>query len=73
MAAKSAVLGGIAGGFILVDKHCINPKSGKLLFGEIGAENVLSHVNCFPVKVAFAKDMKDLYRVKYSDFFLFFK
>jgi hypothetical protein len=46
---------------------------GALLFGKNGSENVQCHVNCFPVKVAFAKDTKDLYQVEYSDFFLFLK
>jgi hypothetical protein len=69
----SRFLGHVTGGFKLVDKRCINPKSGALLFGENGSENVQSHVNCFPVKVAFAKDTKDLYQVEYSDFFLFLK
>ncbi len=30
-------------------------------------------MNSFPIKVAFVKDTKDLYRVEYADFFLFLR
>ena len=69
----SCFLGYVTGGFKLVDKHCINPKTGQLLFGESSIEKVQSHVHCFPIKVAFAKDTKDLYRVEFADFFAFLK
>jgi hypothetical protein len=69
----SRFLGHVTGGCKLVDKCCIDPKSGDLLFGENGVEKVQSHVHCFPIKVAFAKDMKELYRVEHSDFFAFLK
>jgi len=50
-----------------------DPKTGQLLFGESSIEKVQSHVHCFPIKVAFAKDTKDLYRVEFADFFAFLK
>jgi hypothetical protein len=43
------------------------------LFGESGHEKVQSHVYCFPVKVAIAKDSKELHSVEYADFFEFLK
>ncbi len=69
----SRFLGHVTGGYKLVDKRCVDPKTGNLLFGENGVEKVQSHVHCFPIKVAFAKDTKELYRVEYSDFFAFLK
>jgi len=56
-----------------VDKRCFNPKTGKLLFGESGIDKVQSHLYCFPIKIAFAKDTKELYRVEYQDFFAFLR
>ncbi len=61
----------VTGGFKLVDKRCVNPKTGKLLFSETGIEKVQSHVHCFPLKVAFAKDTNMLYKVEFEDFLLF--
>jgi hypothetical protein len=58
--------------FKLVDKWCINPRTGKLLFSETGIKKVQSHVHCFPLKVAFAKDTKALYKTEF-DFFGVFK
>jgi hypothetical protein len=69
----SRFLGHVTGGFKLVDKRCINPITGQLLFGDSGIEKVQSHVHCFPIKIAFAKDTKSLYRLEYSDFFAFLK
>jgi len=69
----SRFLGHVTGGFKLVDPRCIDPKSGELLFGEDKVEKVQSHVHCFPIKVAFAKDTKDLYRLEFGDFFTFLK
>jgi hypothetical protein len=34
---------------------------------------VQSHVHCFPIKVAFAKDTKHLYQLEFADFFRFLK
>jgi hypothetical protein len=34
---------------------------------------VQSHLYCFPIKIAFAKDTKELYRVEYQDFFAFLR
>jgi len=69
----SCFLGHVTGGFKLVDKRCVNPKTGELLFGDSAIEKVQLHVHCFPIKVAFAKDTKDLYRVEFADFFAFLK
>jgi len=63
----------VTGGFKQVDPRCRNPKTGALLFSVSGNENVQSHVHCFPLKVCFAKDTKDLYRVEFEDFFAFLK
>jgi hypothetical protein len=32
-----------------------------------------SHVHCFPIKIALAKDTKELYKVEFNDFFLFLR
>jgi hypothetical protein len=65
----SRFLGHVTGvGFKLVDPHFIDPKSGELLFGEDKVEKVQSHVHCFPIKVAFTKDTKDLYRIAFGAF-----
>jgi hypothetical protein len=69
----SRFLGHVTGGIKLVDPRCTDPKSGELLFGEDKVEKVQSHVHCFPIKVAFAKDTKDLYRIEFGDFFTLFK
>ena len=69
----SRFLSHVTGGFKLVDWGCINPRTGLLLFGDSGHEKVQSHIHCFPVKVAIAKDSKELYRVEYADFFAFLK
>ncbi len=63
----------VTGGFKQVDPRCRNPNTGALLFSVSGNENVQSHVHCFPLKVAFAKDTKDLYRIEFEDFFAFLK
>ena len=69
----SRFLGHVTAGFKLVDKRCINPKTGEPLFGISGNEKVQSHIHCFPIKVAFAKDTKLLYQLEYSEFFSIFK
>jgi hypothetical protein len=63
----------VTGGFKLVDKRCIDPKTGELLFGESGIEKVQSHLHCFPIKIAFAKDTKELYRTEYQSLFVFLR
>jgi hypothetical protein len=50
----SRFLGHVTEGFKLVDRRCINPKTGQLLFGDSSVEKVQSHVHSFPVKLAFA-------------------
>jgi hypothetical protein len=57
----------------LVDRQCINPMTKLPLFGDTGIEKVQSRLHCFPIKIAFAKDTKSLYRFEYGDFFAFFK
>lgn len=69
----SRFLGHVTGGFKLVDRRSINPKTGTPLFGETGIEKVQSHFFCFPLKVAFATDTKILYRREYADLFRFLK
>jgi hypothetical protein len=64
----SRFVGHVTGGYKLVDKRCINPKTGDLLFGISGNEKVQSHVHCFPIKVAFTKDTKHLYQLEFADF-----
>jgi hypothetical protein len=59
----------MTGGFKLVDKCCIDPKTGLPLFGDSGIDKVQSHLHCFPVKIAFAKDTKALYQVEYQALF----
>jgi hypothetical protein len=71
--AISRFVGHVTGGYKLVDKHCINPKTKELLFGISGNEKLQSHIHCFPIKMAFAKDTKHLYQVEFSDFFRFLK
>ncbi len=61
----------VTGGFKQVDKQWVDPTTRKLLFTESGIEKVQSHIHCFPVTVAFAKDTKQLYKVEFLDFFLF--
>jgi hypothetical protein len=63
----------VTSGFKQVDHHCIDPKNGTALFSKTGIENVQSHVHCFPIKVCFAKDTKQLYRLEFGDFFAFLK
>jgi hypothetical protein len=57
----------------LVDRQCINPMTKLPLFGYTGIEKVQSRLHCFPIKIAFAKDTKSLYRFEYGDFFAFLK
>jgi hypothetical protein len=45
----------------LVDPRSINPRTGELLFGETGVDNVQSSIYCFPLYVYIAKDNKDFY------------
>jgi hypothetical protein len=69
----SRFLGHVTGGYKLVDSRCKNPKTQEPLFGDSGHDNVQSHIYCFPIKMALAKDTKQLYRVEFSDFFQFLK
>ncbi len=66
-------LGHVTGGFKLVDKGCIHPITGEPLFSDSGIEKVQSHVHCFPIKIAFAKDTKDFYQLEYRDFIEFLR
>jgi len=63
----------VTGGFKQVDPRCKDPKKGTFLFSESGIENVQSHIHCFPVKVCFAKDTKQLYRLEFDVFFAFLR
>ncbi len=63
----------VTGGFKQVDPHCKDPKKGTFLFSDSGIENVQSHIHCFPVKVCFAKDTKQLYHLEFDDFFAFLR
>ena len=63
----------VTGGFKLVDHRCRDPKKGTPLFSDSGVHNVQSHKHCFPIKVCFAKDTKQLYRDEFRDFFTFLK
>jgi hypothetical protein len=69
----SRFLGHVTGGYKLVDPRTRNPKTGELLFGDSGTVKVQSHIHCFPIKVAFAKDSMELYRTEFADFFQFLK
>jgi hypothetical protein len=73
MAKSVGFFSHVTGGFKLVDKWCINPRTGALLFSEMGIEKVQSHVHCFPLKVAFAKDTKALNKTEFGDYFAFLK
>jgi hypothetical protein len=66
----SQFVGHVTGGYKLVDKRCVNPKTNQLLFGISGNEKVQSHIHCFPI---FAKDTKQLYQVGFGDFIQFLK
>ncbi len=57
----SRFLGHVIGGFTLVDSRCKTPKTGEPLFGDRGHDKVQSHIYCFPIKMALAKDTKQLY------------
>jgi hypothetical protein len=66
----SRFLGHVTGGYKLVDKISKHPKTKVALFGESGHEKMQSHVHCFPIKIALAKDTKELYKVEFNDLFL---
>jgi hypothetical protein len=66
----SRFLGHVTGGYKLVDKRAKHPKTKEALFGESGHEKRQSHVHCFPIKIALAKDTKELYKVEFNDLFL---
>jgi hypothetical protein len=69
----SQFLGHVTGGFKLVDRRCKNPKTKEPLFGDSRHDKVQSHVYCFPITMALAKDTKQLYRDEFGDFFRFLK
>jgi hypothetical protein len=69
----SHFLGHVTGGSKLVDSRAKHPVTKDFLFGDSGHEKLQSHVHCFPVKMAMAKDTKELYRNEFGDFFLFLK
>ena len=56
-----------------MDPRCKHPVTGELLCGESGCIKVQSHAHCFPIKIAIAKDSKELYRTEFADFFRFLK
>jgi hypothetical protein len=70
---RSKFLSHVTGGFKLVDPCCINPLTGEPLFGENGCTKVQSLAHCFPIKIAIAKDSKQLYCTEFVDLFAFFK
>ena len=57
----SRFLGHVTGGFKLVDSRSKHPKSKDPLFGDSGHEKLQPHIHCFPIKMALAKDSKDLH------------
>jgi len=59
----------ISAGLKIVDPRSINPRTGELLFGESGADNIQSSTHCFPLYVHIAKDNKDFYNTHLSGFF----
>ncbi len=69
----SRFLSHVTGGFKLVDSRAINPRTHGPLFGESGHDKLQSHVHCFPIKMAMAKDSQELYRTEFRFFFQFLK
>jgi hypothetical protein len=69
----SHFLGHITGGFKLVDSRSKHPKTKDPLFGDSGHDKLQSHIHCFPIKMAMAKDSKELYRTEFADFFQFLR
>ncbi len=59
----------ISAGLKLVDESSVNPRTGKLLFGEMRDENVQSSNHCFPLQVFITKDNKDFYNKQLTSFF----
>ncbi len=69
----SHFLGHITGGLKLVDSRSKHPRTKDPLFGASGHDKLQSHVHCFPIKMALAKDSKELYRTEFSDLFQFLR
>jgi hypothetical protein len=69
----SRFLGHVMGGYKLVDQRAEHPLTKEPLFGESGSDNMQSHAHCFPIKIALAKDTKELYKVEFQDFFQFLR
>jgi hypothetical protein len=59
----------ISAGLKIIDPRSINPRTGELLFGESGADNIQSSIHCFPLYVHIAKDNKDFYNTHLTGFF----
>lgn len=51
----------------------LKSENEKKLFAYSGIEKVQSHINDFPIKVAFSKDTKPSYKIEFKGFFLFLK
>jgi hypothetical protein len=67
----SHFLGHVMGSYKVVDKRAKHPLTKEPLFGESGSDNMQSHVHCFPIKIALAKDTKDCTRWSFRTFFIF--
>jgi len=67
----SRFLGHVMGGYKLVDQRAEHPLTKEPLFGESGSDNMQSHAHCFPIKIALAKDTKELYKVEFQEFVQF--
>jgi hypothetical protein len=59
----------ISAGIKIVDERSIDPRTGELLFGATGDENVQSSNHCFPLEVCISKDNKDFYNTHLTSFF----
>ncbi len=69
----SHFLGHVTGGLKLVDSKSKHPRTTDPLFGASGHDKLQSHIHCFPIKMALAKDSKELYRTEFSDLFQFLR
>ncbi len=69
----SHFLGHVTGGLKLVDSRSTNPRTKDPLFRDSGYDKLQSHIHCFPIKMALAKDSKALYCTEFADFFQFLR
>ncbi len=69
----SHFLGHVTGGLKLVDSRSKHPRTIDPLFGDSGHDKLQSHIHCFPIKMALAKDSKELYRSEFAEFFQFLR